>query len=156
LASEPSRGAGLVAALGALVALGVAVSLTEFFVAPGYRQTAIRLISALVLLVALARVRAIVAASVERRAAWGADAIGEGWPDRRAVDSRLSRLRDEIRFSVRSQSYFEHLLWPRLVALARARGGSPERLEKPPGRRFGQGPSVAALARLIASLETRR
>jgi len=133
LAPEPSRGAGLVAALGVLVALGAAVSLTEFFVAPGYRQTAIRLISALVLLVALARVRPIVAAAVERRVAWG----------------------DEIRFSVRSQSYFEHLLWPRLVALARARGGSPE-AEKPSGRRFGRGPSVTALARLIGSLETRR
>ncbi|PYN88789.1 MAG: hypothetical protein DMD87_09140 [Candidatus Rokuibacteriota bacterium] len=154
MAPEPSRGAGLVAALGVLVALGAAVSLTEFFVAPGYRQTAIRLISALVLLVALARVRPIVAAAVERRVAWG-DEILDGWADRRAADSRLARLRDEIRFSVRSQSYFEHLLWPRLVALARARGGSPE-AEKPSGRRFGRGPSVTALARLIGSLETRR
>jgi hypothetical protein len=155
LAPEPSRGAGFVAALVVLVALGAAVSLTEFFVAPGYRHTAVRLISALVLLVALARVRAIVAAAVERRAAWG-DEILDGWPDRRAADSRLARLRDEIRFSVRSQSYFEHLLWPRLVALGRARGGSPERAEKPSGRRFGRGPSITALARLIGSLETRR
>jgi hypothetical protein len=156
LAPEPRRGAGLVAALGVLVALAAAVSLTEFFVAPGYRQIAIRLISAVILIVALARVRAIVLASVERRAAWGADEIGEGGPDRPATDSRLSRVRDEIRFSVRSQSYFEHLLWPRLVALARSRGGSPDTLEKPPGRSFGRGPSVAALARVIASLEARR
>jgi len=153
LAPEPGRGAGFVAALVILVALGAAVSLTEFFVAPGYRQTAIRLISAVILLVALSRVRAIVLASVERRAAWGAGAIGEGSPDRHATDSRLARFRDEIRFSVRSQSY---LLWPRLVALARARGGSAETLEKPPGRRFGLGPSIDALARVIASLETRR
>ena len=156
MAPEPRRGAGLVAALGVLVALGAAVSATEFFVAPGYRQIAIRLISAVILLVALARVRAIVLASVERRAAWGADETGEGWPNRPATDSRLSRVRDEIRFSVRSQSYFEHLLWPRLVALARARGGSAETLEKPPGRRFGLGPSIEALARLIATLEARR
>ena len=156
MAPEPGRGAGFVAALVILVALGAAVSLTEFFVAPGYRQTAIRLISAVILLVALSRVRAIVLASVERRAAWGDGAIGEGSPDRHATDSRLARFRDEIRFSVRSQSYFEHLLWPRLVALARARGGSAEALEKPPGRRFGLGPSIDALARVIASLETRR
>ena len=155
MAPEPSRGAGLVAALGVVLALGAAVSATELFVAPPYRQTAIRLLSAFVLLVALARVRAIVAAAVERRAAWG-DEVGQGWLDRRAADPRFQRYRDEIRFSVRSQSYFEHLLWPRLAALARGRGGSSAGLEKPAARRFGLGPSVAALDRLIALLETRR
>jgi hypothetical protein len=156
LGSESSRAAALVAALGALLALGAAVSLTELFVAPGYRPLAIRLLAAFILLVALARVRAIVAAAVERRPAWGAAEIGAGWLDRRAGDSRLARFRDEIRFSARSQSYFEHLLWPRLVALAGTRGGTPEWLEKPPGRRFGLGPSIAALTRLIAALEARR
>ena len=105
---------------------------------------------------AVSRVRAIVLASVERRAAWGEGALGEAWPVRRDVDPRLARFRDEIRFSARSQSYFEHLLWPRLVALARARGAAPEALAKPPGRRFGLGPSVAALTRVIAALESRR
>jgi len=157
LASEPRRGAGIVTVLVVLAALGAAVSLTELFVAPPYRQAAIRLFSAAVLLVAVARVRAIVLASVERRAAWGAGALGEAWPGRRDADPRLARFRDEIRFSVRSHSYFEHLLWPRLVALARARGANdPEALAKPPGRRFGLGPSVAALTRVIASLESRR
>ena len=156
MAPEPRRGAGVVAVLLVLVALGVAVSLTEFFVAPPYRQTAIRLFSALILLVAVSRVRAIVLGSVERRAAWGEGALGEAWPVRRDVDSRLTRFRDEIRFSARSQSYFEHLLWPRLVALARVRGAAPEALAKPPGRRFGLGPSVAALSRVIAALESRR
>jgi hypothetical protein len=47
-------------------------------------------------------------------------------------------------------------LWPRLVALARATGVSADALEKPPGRRFGRGPSITTLARLIASLEARR
>jgi len=156
LAPEPRRGAGVVAVLVVLVALGAAVSLTEIFVALPYRQTAIRLFSALILLVAVSRVRGIVLASVERRAAWGEGAFGEGWPARRDADPRLARFRDEIRFSVRSQSYFEHLLWPRLVALARARGASaPEALAKPPGRRFGLGPSLAALTRVIASLERR-
>ena len=154
MAPEPSRAGGLVAAVGTLVALGAAVALTELVVAPAYRPTAIRLVSAFVLLVALARVRAIVAAAGERRAAWGADGLGDGWPDRHAADSRLNRFRDEIRFSMRSQSYFEHLLWPRLVALAR--GVRLERLEMPAGRRFGLGPSIAALTRVIASLETRR
>jgi hypothetical protein len=156
LAPEPRRGVGLVAALVVFVALGAGISMTELFVAPGYRSAAIRLIAALILLIAVSRVRAIVRASVEPRPAWGADAMGEGWTDRHAVDSRVARLHDEIRFSARSQSYFEHLLWPRLVALARGRGRSPDSLEKPPGRSFGRGPSIAALTRVIASLETRR
>src|SRR5262245_21144648 len=154
LAPEPRRGAGVVAVLVVLPALGAAAWLTEFFFAPPYRQTAIRLFSALILLVAFSRLRAIVLASVGRRAAWGGGALGEACPARRGQDSRLARFRDEIRFSVRSQSYFEHLLWPRLVALARARGaGVPEALAKPPARRFGLGPSLAALTRIIASLE---
>jgi hypothetical protein len=156
LAPERSRAAGLVATLVVVAALGAAVSLTELFVAQGYRPTAIRLIGALVLLVAVSRVRAIVQACVERRPAWGIDETGEGGPVGPATDARAARFHDEIRFSARSQSYFEHLLWPRLVALARSRGGSPDTLEKPPGRAFGRGPSVAALARVIASLEARR
>jgi hypothetical protein len=156
LAPERSRGAGLVAALVVVVALGAAISLTELVVAQGYRPTAIRLIGALVLLVAVSRVRTIVQGSVERRPAWGVDETGEGGSDGRVTDARATRFDDEIRFSARSQSYFEHLLWPRLVALARSRGGSPDTLEKPPGRTFGRGPSLAALARVIASLEARR
>ena len=155
MAPEPSRGGGLAAAIMVVVALGAGVSLTEFFVAPGYRPAAMRLVGALVLLLAVSRARAIVRACVERRSAWVADPTSQGWPDP-AEDSRLARFRDEIKFSARSQSYFEHLLWPRLVALARARGVSAETLEKPPGRRLGRGPSLAALDRLIASLETRR
>ncbi|MGH7301912.1 MAG: hypothetical protein ACRELZ_01385 [Candidatus Rokuibacteriota bacterium] len=155
MAPEPTRGAGVGAALVVVVALGVGIALTEVFVAPGYRQTAMRLIGALVLLIAVSRARRIVRARVERRSAWAADEPGEGWAGPMA-DSRLTRFRDEIRFSARSQSYFEHLLWPRLVALARARGVSIEALAKPPGRRLGRGPSLAALDRLLAALETRR
>jgi hypothetical protein len=156
LAPERSRAAGLVAALVVVVALGAAISLTELFVAPEYRPTAIRLIGALVLLIAVSRIRAIVQASVERRPAWRVDEMHEGGSVGRATDARATRFDDEIRFSARSQSYFEHLLWPRLVALARSRGGSPDTLEKPPGRTFGRGPSLAALARVIASLEACR
>ena len=152
---EPGRGAGVAAAVVVMAALVAGISLIEFFVAQAYRETAMRLLAALVLLVAVSPVRAIVRACTERRAPWGVGDAGAGAPETRAQDSRFARFHDEIRSSARSQSYFEHLLWPRLVALARARGGSPE-AEKPSGRRFGRGPSVTALARLIGSLETRR
>lgn len=153
MAPEPGRGGGLVVAFVVVVALGTAISLTEVFVAPGHRETAIRLIAALVLLVAVSRIRAVVKAAVDPRPAWGSEETVNAGPD---PDARVTRFRDELRFSVRSQSYFDHLLWPRLVALARSRGVSPDTLAKPPGRRFGRGPSLAALARVIAALEARR
>ena len=153
MAPEPGRGAGLVAALVVVVALGAAISLTEVFVAQAHRETAIRLIGALVLLVAVSRIRAVVKAAVDHRPAWRNDQTGDAGPE---PDPRMMRLLDELRFSARSQSYFDHLLWPRLVALASSRGISPEALVKPPGRRFGRGPSLAALARVIAALEARR
>jgi hypothetical protein len=156
LAPEAGRRAGLVATVVVVAALGGAVALTEAFVAPAHRVTAIRLLAGFVLLVAVSRVRAIVRAAVERRPSWGADEAAEARALRPFTDARLARFRDEIRFSARSQSYFEHLLWPRLVALVRVRGGSSETLVKPPARRFGRGPSVAALSRVVASLEARR
>ena len=156
MAPEPGRRAGLVATFVVVAALGGAVALTETFVAPAHRATAIRLIAGLVLLVAVSRVRAIVRAAVGPRPSWGVDDAAEGRGHRHLTDARLARFYDEIRFSARSQSYFEHMLWPRLVALARDRGGSAETLVKPPGRRFGRGPSVAALTRVVASLEARR
>ena len=150
---ETGRPAGVVAVLLIAVALGVAVLLTEYFVAPAYRETAIRLLAAFLLLLAVSPVRAIVRAATERRAPWGAD---EPAPDRRGQDPRFARFHDEIRSSARSQSYFEHLLWPRLMALAQSTGIPADALEKPRGRSFGRGPSIAELTRVIAALERRR
>ena len=156
MAPEPGWRAGLVATFVVVAALGGAVALTETFVAPAHRTTAIRLIAGLVLLVAVSRVRAIVRAALGPRPSWGVADAAQGRGPRPLTDARLARFYDEIRFSARSQSYFEHLLWPRLVALARERGGSAETLVKPPARRFGRGPSVAALSRVVAALEARR
>jgi hypothetical protein len=151
---ETGRSAGVVAVLLVAVALGVAVLLTEYFVAPAYRETAIRLLAALLLFLAVSPARTIVRAAIERRAPWG-DA-GEHPLERRAQDPRFARFHDEIRSSARSQSYFEHLLWPRLVTLAQSAGVPADALEKPRGRSFGRGPSIAELTRLIAALERRR
>ena len=153
---ELSRRAGLAGALVIVAALVVAVSSIEFLVDQAYRPAAMRLLAAAVLLVAVFRIVAVVRASIERLTAWGVDGAGERASAPRAPDARFERFHDEIRFSARSQSYFEHILWPRLVALARADAGAPGGLDKPPGRRLGRGPSLGALARLIASLESRR
>jgi hypothetical protein len=48
------------------------------------------------------------------------------------------------------------VLWPRLNALASDGTDPPARLDKPPGRRFGRGPSPAALGALLDAVERRR
>lgn len=153
---EPKGGAGLAGALVLVAALVAGIALIEWLVSQTYRQAAMRLVAATVLLLAVFRIRALVRTCIGRPAAWGGDgAGGDAW-SARASDSRFERLHEEIRFSARSQPYFEHLLWPRLVAFARGARGSTGGLDKPPGRRLGRGPSLEAIARLIASLEGRR
>ncbi len=110
-AHEPERGAALAAAILLVIVLVAGIVLIQFLVDQPYRQAAIRLVAASVLLVAVFRVRAFVRASTERPPAWDAERAGEA-------------------------------RWARL--------------DRPPGRRFGRGPSLEALRVLIASLERRR
>jgi hypothetical protein len=67
------------------------------------------------------------------------------------MDQHFLRARDDIALSIRSRSYFDRVLWPRLLTLA---GGN---LEPPAGRRWirRRGPSPAALTTLIAEVERR-
>jgi|SRR5581483_3882733 hypothetical protein len=66
------------------------------------------------------------------------------------------KLRDQLTFSLASQGYFEHILWPRLLALAARRAGAaaPEIPRRPAWRRFlRRGPSLATLRTLITRIE---
>lgn len=67
------------------------------------------------------------------------------------LDERFLRLRDEVRFSLRSRRYFDTILWPRLCRLA-----GPQ-LAPPPARRGVRrdGPLLGTLTRLIAEAEKR-
>jgi hypothetical protein len=153
---EPRRVAALVGALALAGALVIAVTLIELLVDTAYRSAAIRLVAALALLVAVARIRAFVAASIAD-AAWDARRPpATGWAPPSFTHTAFEHFHDEIRFSARSQRYFEHVLWPRLATLARAGAAPATPLEKPPGRSFGRGPSLAALRALVDALERRR
>jgi hypothetical protein len=69
------------------------------------------------------------------------------------LDPGFSKLRDDVANASESMSYFDKVLWPRLDALAQARGLDGE-LPRPSGRSwFGRGPSPRVLARLIRRLE---
>jgi hypothetical protein len=152
---EPRRVAALIGALLLGGALVVAVTLIELLVDTAYRSAAIRVVAALARLVAVARIRAFVAASIGD-AAWDAPRPpAPAWAPPSFTHTAFEHFHDEIRFSARSQRYFEHVLWPRLATLARAGAGPATPIEKPPGRAFGRGPSPAALRALVAALERR-
>jgi hypothetical protein len=118
--------------------------------APPWRPLAARLACAL--LVAAGCVRLVRSA---RGALAGAAGSALDAPDSRApaadLDERFLRLRDELRFSLRSRQYFETILWRELCRL----GGSD--LPVPAERRgMGRdGPSLATLERMVSVLETR-
>ena len=67
------------------------------------------------------------------------------------LDPRFLRLRDDLVASTRRRRYFDVVFWPRLLAL-----GGPD-LPRPVGRRLAgrRGPSIRALADLIAHVERR-
>jgi hypothetical protein len=153
-AGEPGRAvtiAGTVALVGALVA---GIASIQLLVDHSYRSAAIRLVAAAVLLVAVSRIRAFVRAAVESPAAWEERAGETSWAP--PTHGQFEHFHDEIRFSARSQRYFDHVLWPRLNALASESTKPSARLDRPAGRRFGRGPSLAALRALLAKVEGRR
>jgi len=153
---EPRRAAALAGALALVLVLVAGIGLIEFLVDLPHRQAAVRLIAALVLLVVVARIRSFVATSIAD-ATWDARRPPQaGWAPPSFDHTAFEHFHDEIRFSARSQRYFEHVLWPRLATLARAGAEPATTLDRPPGRPFGRGPSLGALRRLIAVLERRR
>jgi hypothetical protein len=152
--AEPRRAATIAGAVALAVALVVGIASIQFLVDQSYRVAAIRLVAAAVLLLAVTRIRAFVRSTVERPSAWEDRASETAWAP--PTHGQFEHFHDEIRFSARSQRYFEHVLWPRLNALASETTNPSAGLDKPAGRPFGRGPSLAALGALLDALERRR
>jgi hypothetical protein len=153
-AGEPGRAATIAGTLTLVAALVAGISSIQLLVDHSYRSAAIRLVAAAVLLLAVSRIRAFVRAAVEWPSAWEERAGETGWAP--PTHGQFEHFHDEITFSARSQRYFDHVLWPRLEALASAPTEPPVRLARPVSRRFGRGPSLAAVRALLDSLEGRR
>jgi hypothetical protein len=138
-----------------LVALLILATVPLYHLAePADRPGVVRLSAAVVLAVALTHLARIVGARLTAQPPSGFDRALEPARAERAVPRHFVEWRDELHWSVERQSYFEHVLWPRLLALAAGSAdGTP--LPKPAGRRFGRGPSLATLKRLITMLEER-
>jgi hypothetical protein len=145
-------GTGLV--LGGVLVTGLA--LIELFVDAPFRATAAWIVAGLVLGMAALRVRGLVRRRLGEQARSGFEAATLTGPAARLERARVHSLADEIRFSTRSQRYFDGVFWPQLCRLSEASSGAPPSLPKPPGRSFGRGPSLAALESVIAAIEARR
>jgi hypothetical protein len=71
------------------------------------------------------------------------------------VDPFFLKLRENLKNSIVSWGYFEHVMWPRLLALADRRG-STQPLERPSRNWLPRrGPSLRAIDSLITHLERR-
>jgi hypothetical protein len=151
---EPRRAATIAGAVALVVALVAGIASIQLLVDHSYRVAATRLVAAAVLLLAVTRIRAFVRSAVEWPSAWEDRAGETAWAP--PTHGQFEHFHDEIKFSAKSQRYFDHVLWPRLNALASEGTDPPARLDKPPGRRFGRGPSLAALGALLDAVERRR
>jgi len=151
---EPRRAGTIVGALALAGAMVAGIAAIQLLVDQSYRGAAIRLVAAVVLLLAIGRIRAFVRSAVEWPSAWEDRAGEPAWAP--PAHGQFEHFHDEIRFSARSERYFDHVLWPRLNELASEAIDSPARLVRPAGRRFGRGPSLAALRALLDALERRR
>ena len=136
---------GFVATLVVLVAIPSYLTL-----APSWRPLAARLAWAALVAFGCLRIVRSVRGSLAGHAPSALDA-----PSPRAqppeLDERFLRLRDELRFSVRSRQYFDTILWPPLCRL----GGAD--LPLPPERHGVRrdGPSLNDLERIVAAIEAR-
>jgi hypothetical protein len=69
------------------------------------------------------------------------------------LDSSFIKLREDIANAVSSRSFFDKVLWPRLCALARARGHQID-MSRPAERAWrGRGPSRRSIGALIDHVE---
>ena len=140
-----------------LVVYGFLAAVVLLGLIPGYlmldaswRPIALRLACAAIVVVGCIRLVAGVGRSIEPEP----PSLLDLPPRPRArpeVDERFLRLRDDLRFSTVSRTYFEAHLWPRLCRIAGSELPLPSRERR--GRR--RGPSVGMLGRLIDDLERR-
>lgn len=139
-----------------LVAVALAARPLYFSAAPSTRPGVGRLVVAVVVGVVVLHLLRIARAAIDAQPPSAFDAALRPPPIERRRAPLFVVLRDEVQHSVESQGYFEHVLWPRLEALAARRVGGPAEasLPKPAGRRLlRRGPSLAALRALIARIE---
>jgi len=135
--------------LGLLV---LAMTPVYFYAEPALRPTVVRVGGALFLGVVLIHLRKRVEERLDAQPPSAFEAALRQALAEPLVAPLFQKLRDEVRFSRRSQAYFANVLWPRIRRLAL----SSERAapEMPSGRRLLRlGPSLSTLQDLVARIE---
>jgi hypothetical protein len=135
------------------VAVAIVTTIMYRFAEALYRPAILRAAAGVVLGVVALHIRTLVRQSLESQPWSIFDAALAAAPRPPVVDRLFEELQSEVKFSVSSASYFDHVLWRRLHALHQAvAGGEP--LAKPRRRRWlRRGPSLAALADAVATIE---
>jgi hypothetical protein len=156
---SPAEAAALRLAARALVAALVVLAAIPAYLTlgPTWRAVAIRLACTVAVVAISVRVVRGVRRAIEAAPPFELDAAAAA-PAPPELDERFVRLRDELRFSVRSRRYFDTVLWPRLAGLAGPGLAAPPdrrraRRDGPAGR--GRGPSRDTLERLVTEAERR-
>jgi hypothetical protein len=138
--------------------LSVAVTPVYSYVEPSNRPTVVRLGGALFLGVVLIHLRKLVRKWLDGQPPSAFEAALRRVPPEPRLAPLYVKLRDEVRFSAKSQAYFEHVLWPRILRLLTLRAGQRVAAvpAMPGGRRLlRQGPSPTTLQDLIEEFEER-
>jgi hypothetical protein len=117
------------------------------------RQLVVRLAAALILGLVLLQIHNRVRGDLDGQPASRFDLAREPIPRAVKIDPHFKELHSELQHSLKSRSYFDHVLWPRLLAVAERQGS----ILKPPALRWpaARGPSLSAIANLISSIERR-
>lgn len=147
--------------LGYLVFLGIlvlAMTPVYFYADPSHRPTVVRLGGALFLGVVLIHLRRLAREWLDAQPPSVFEAALRRAPPEPRLAPLFVKLQDEVRFSARSQAYFEHVLWPRILRLLARR--AEQRLAATPVMPGGRwllrrGPSLATLRDLITEIEER-
>jgi hypothetical protein len=147
--------AGYFLFLGILV---LAMTPVYFYADPSHRPMVVRLGGVLFLGVVLIHLRKLARGWLDAQPPSAFEAALHWAPPEPQLAPLLVKLQDEIQFSIKSQQYFEHILWLRILRLLAARTG--QRLAAAPvmpgGRRLlRRGPSLTTLRDLIAEIEER-
>jgi len=141
--------------LGILV---LAVTPLYFYAEPSHRRMVVSLGSGLFLGVVLIHLRRLVQEQLDAQPFSAFEAALHRAQPEPVLAPLFVKLRDEVRYSVRSQAYFAGVLWPRILRVLALREGRrlAEAPAMPGGRRLlRRGPSLTSLRNLIARIEER-
>jgi hypothetical protein len=125
------------------------------FASAEHRPTIVRLAASAVVAILLVNVQGRLRNRLSGQATSAFETARRPVPVAPRLDRRFHELRAQVRFGIARDRYFAQILWPWLRTMISKRP-SARTIERPPGRRFGRGPSAKAIAELLTISEEDR